>query len=387
MNARRNLVKGLLAAATMSTIAGAQDIERVLTELNFSTFGAPIATADAEAIAASPSGQLYLFNGGDTDDGDGDAVATFSVGAPGALSLAMCDGGQIEAAIAAAGGSLVNSLYRGTAVDAAGNVLIPIDPNGVGEAWLVRVNASSSFAAPSVDVLAGGPTAGNAIDGTWDIEVVGSTIFLLQRQENGAPEDRIVSFNSTGSAFPTLQSPTVVVNAATLGATIPATENMNGLAALGGNLLILDGGSATASDTVYTVPQSGGAVTVFKSNASLVSELGASFVGFSTGSVTVNPSTNDVYFSGFDDGTAGWNLFKIDGTTNTASTVVTEAVIEADADYGAANGEITDQVYGLAYRNDGYVYFTYEASSGNDEAVLRVSVLAPSGAASWVMYE
>jgi hypothetical protein len=101
----------------------------------------------------------------------------------------------------------------------------------------------------------------------------------------------------------------------------------------------------------------------------------------------VNPSTNDVYFSGFDDGTAGWNLFKIDGTTNTASTVVTEAVIEADADYGAANGEITDQVYGLAYRNDGYVYFTYEASSGNDEAVLRVSVLAPSGAASWVMYE
>lgn len=411
------LAVALVAAATTSQ---AQTLEVAYPQASWLAIGLPVVNPDPEPVWTNPlNGNIVMANGGDTDDGDGDSILEFTPGAPGTFVKAYCDGGQLEQAVATFTGAAIsafrNNEWNGLTVNSNGAVILPIDDDGslATDAWLHRVNPTSTFAAPSIDILLGSTAPNGPIDGTIASTINGNTLFMLQLRTRGIAETRITKFDTTSApqanpALPLLPVDFVFLTQTELLAVMPESDldALNAVAVVPSGLdsaplLILVCGRpdlvapAPASMNLYAIPVDKSApLALYKSGASIASELAAhtsgypGLYGFSNGGITYDPATLDIYLSGFDTETAGffeeYDIIRLKkGAVYTAEVFKTEADIEADPAFIAEGNPLNVERQSSGMTISGaHMYITLETFTSNTDYYGRLSlpgVVTPVG--------
>ncbi|MBI1292805.1 hypothetical protein GC173_16440 [bacterium] len=367
----------------ISTAATAQ-FTQIASNATYQAWNATIVGADAEGVSAV-NGKLFLLNGGDTSDGDGDCLIRLSTGTTPAFEAVMCSGNQIEAAIADATGTTVNTDWHVEGLANGGAIVAVGDDSGL-EAWLLRVNPASTVASPSIDALAGDDNPGAVIAGLIDIAVEGNTIYALVSTQFGAAESKILTFDAAGAGA---QVGTTIVTNAQIVAAFGGTPSPVSISKRGSDLVIVDG----ASKSIATVATTGGTPTVLRAGSAIEADLGGAINTWNPGGIAVNADSDDIFLSVQDDelsAASPWNIVRLDGTTLVASYFLTETTIEASSVWTAGPGdEVEDQNYGLAASEDGNLYFSTESSNLADQ-LFRIEMptapVAPLAATDWNLY-
>lgn len=349
-----------------------------------------IADGDATMIAVDASQttpRIVFFNGSDTDDSDGDAIVRVTPGSTGGTVLAT--GNDLEAAIATVGGTLTNAPIRGMAVDGAGNVFTVVDGNGDSAAYLIR----TSVAGGSSVVIAGGNSGTSVVDGTVDIEVIGTTVYLLQRASFSASADQILAFDGAGAAGITAAATQTISLASAFG----ASQAPSAIARRGTNLIVLDSGAAGTSDSIGLITLPAGTFSVLKAGTAIVADLtgsGLTDMGYATGAIAVDSTNNDIYLQVDGDfatpAVAGGDfLVRIDGTTNTASVFITQAQTAA-ALPTLGTGAFYNNSFSLAVwstsASERWVYVTNDNSGGDGIFRVQAPTAATAAGESWALY-
>ncbi len=405
----KKTVLSTLAVAALTASAQAQvDVEVVLS--TFAGAGASadwsaisllpnsfVATPDAEIIATNAS-RVFLKNGSDTDDSDGDGILSFDLGT-GATNVTLlvqesiAAGGDasgtnsVEAALGSISGWAIDGGGedpRGMDVTDGGDVIYAFDTSGDGQAALLRIASTSTITAPSVEVLFGDTTVGNDMDGASDIVVVGNTVYVLQVGNFGAPEDRVVSFDLSGT--PPLSATTVLSEADLfVNGLIQGTDLLRSIESDGTNLYVaFDDNSAAPSapnrPLVVSYPIAGGsATTVFTQD-----QLTNGDREVQTGGLACD---GNFLFVQADSSAA---IYRVD-TTNIAAgpaRLIDDSDIESDPDYVSeiAGGPAGENSFGIAAAPDGFLYITVESSASDTDSVVRIPQNAPTSVPNWNLY-
>ena len=347
-------------------------------------FGAPIVEGDAEFLMVDPTNDDYiiLFNGGSTGDSDGGALirynktnlADFDIIA---LSLA-------NTAIDAANGAAVaptDATIRDMGMDTNGHVIFVVDPNGADPLLPFLIRADFNGASDIVEVIASGVN----LDGSETMTVLGTTAYIEKQGSfaGGTPADNAIYVYSTAGAANSAQTGTVFVNdTAFIAAGITTSNNINALASNGTNLIL-----GVAAEFYQITPA--GVITSYKTSASIATDLGTAVTGTANNALLALPN-GEVYFSGFAGGPAplgnGWVKLANDGP-KTASILLSETDVEADADFKTTVGGLTTAELEANNRNfgfsDGDFIFSNESS---DDTVWRVILAAPAVVSEWMAY-
>lgn len=358
-----------------------------------------IAEPDAENMKRGPGGRLYLFNGSDTDDGDGDGVFNFPAGAAvNSGFILMIQGSSDSAANPTDSTTLEGAMQlaghtpngggetvRGMGVDSSGNVLFGFD-NG-STSFLVRVPSTSNVAGtPMAEIIAGAvATAGNPMDGVNALDCESTGAYVLLRSAFGASEDKVVVFDSTGG---TGQSGTVIVSEADLvtAGHNPAADQMSGLYVTPTHIYLSSRGASNQNGKFYRFPIGGGAGTLLKTMNAVETDTGRALnsISASDRGFCVNPANGDIFFSTFKG--AAWDILRIDGATGTAYDFALDADIVANANYVSQinGGALENQVEALDIVG-GFLYVSLESANSNTDSVIRFEL--PSAAvANYTLY-
>ncbi|MCX7718409.1 MAG: hypothetical protein N2111_08415 [Candidatus Sumerlaeaceae bacterium] len=390
---KRTIVACIVAAAA-AQVTAQPTAQVVLTQPQIAAFGDPIVDGDAGNLAADRSvtpARIVFWNGGDTDDSDGDSIIRITPGVSGFASRGT--GNDAEAAIAAVGGTAVNQVLRGMAVSPTnGNAFIAIDPSGPSQAYLIRFDMNTT----NVEVIAGGTSAGNVMDGTVDIECIGTTVYVLQRQAFGAPADRIVAFNGTAPQGIT-QLPSATYS---LSGVFGGTQALSGLAAdKDGHLLVVDSGAAGVSDSIGRLTLPAGTFSVIKTGASIAADLVASGItdfGYGTGNIEVDHRNNDVYLLADKDFctpiAAGDFIVRIPGGTGTAQIYITEAQTATQVGGLGGTGLLYNNNFSLAFlvgtgTTDHYLYVSNDNNGGDGIFRIQAPATPMAGVTDWTLFE
>lgn len=404
---RGRIIAGAAAAALATAAAHGVEIEVVMdiTAGANSVWGAwalaPgtfVATPDADAIAAG-GGRLFVQNGNDTDDSDGAGILGVDPENPGvdfafmiAGTASSADNGQtnnpynLEFLLLNEGGftSIANGgeTFRAMEADAEGNVYIAFSVSR-GHA-LVKVDATSDLlGTPSASVLS------TDIEGARGLTVWGSTVYVLLLEGQGASEDKVVSFSTTGSG----QQATLVFDQAALAAAgfaslgASGNDRLNGLATDGTSLFV-----SSRRGGIARLPLGGGAGSLVISSDGI----GAAVPNYSgriaDEGIVWAPFDGNLYFATYDPEPAEgfndfFNVVRLVPSTGAAEVFVAEADIENSPAYIAevGGGEILDQSHALAVLDD-WLYISVEGSISDRDTVVRARLAGASSVNDWMLY-
>lgn len=403
-----SLAAGLLASAAQAqpTIEAVLDVTAGANSAWGAFALAPntfVATPDSEAIAAA-NGRVFLQNGSDTSDGDGDGVLSFNPASPktdftfmvrGSANAA--DDGQsptpfnLEFMLLNSGAFSTirpgGEGFEGMVADAAGNVYIAL--LGAGGAAIVRIDASSDL-----NGTGSGSVLTSAVPGIVGLAINGNIIYALLHADSGATEDQVVSILADGG---TGQVPTVVFTQAQLAAAglgglgLGGTSRVNGIETDGEYLFV-----SSRFGGIARLKLSDGTGNMMVTNADIAAL-------FNPGEFTNRLADESVAFAAYNDllYVATFDSDPLDPTLEfsdfynivcfnpndplaTLSLFVTEADIETNPSYIAdiAGGEIENQSRGLAVLGE-WLYLSLEQGNSNTDSVVRARLTEPASVGSW----
>jgi hypothetical protein len=189
--------------------------------------------------------------------------------------------------------------------------------------------------------LLSGLQTNSPVDGCNGLACVGNTACVIIEQAfvgAGNVTDHIQGFDVTATANGN-QAGTEVASAANIYAAIgggASDSNVRltyaAVAVSSNQLLVANSGSGTATDELLLVNTSTNAVTLAKSKAAELSDIGDTDVGYTA--VAYQASNNTVYLWNHFGATQVDDILKVtNGGTGTLSSFVTDTAVEADSDY------------------------------------------------------
>jgi len=399
----------ILAVLAVASVAGAQDVlqpsfVKTTTAQNSSSvpvigtvFGGPMnlnpptTGGDAEIFMIDPTNDNFavLFNGNSTGDGDGSAIVRYELA--NITNFALVAGADINTAIDAANGAdpaPTDVTIRDAGVNAAGQVIVLLDPTGAGAtlAFLARVTFSGSTG--TVDIIGSGAN----VDGGESLAVVGNTAYVAKQGSfagGTSADNAIIAFDTTGGAAVASQTGTIVItNTDLTNAGIATPDNINAIAANGTSLLI-----GVAAD-YYSASFGPLAITPVKTSAAIQTELGLTALSTSNNSLVVDAAGN-IFFQPFSTtpATVGNSFIKIGtGAGRPATVYLSETTIEADADFKTTIGGATTAELEANGRNFGFSDLSTSTTNGalvfsnesSDDTVWTVT--NPSNVADWMVF-